>query len=135
MPPAAALARFRGDLYLLDAKAQPPTRIGDPFVLRLSWAAGLSPTTDYTVFVHLVDSAGQTLAQQDQQPQAGRYPTSIWEPGELVSDTLQIKVPASASGQIVCLQLGLYDAGNMTRLPRTDAPTDFWQPADCWSLP
>ncbi len=69
---------------------------------------------DYTVFAHAVDDAGNLVAQQDQQPQAGNYPTSIWDVGELVRDELALNLPADFSGKV---QVGLYAADSGARLP------------------
>jgi len=65
----------------------------------------------------------------------GRYPTTIWEPGEVVSDTISIALPAEAAGKTACLRLGMYEPQSLLRLPRSDAPGDFWQPENCWVLP
>ncbi len=44
----------------------------------------IEPTgSDYTLFVHIVSSDDQIVAQKDGQPFDGRYPTSTWPPGEL----------------------------------------------------
>ena len=82
-----------------------------------------------------MDASGQIIAQRDQQPLAGRYPTTIWAPGEVVSDTISIAVPPEAAGKTVCVRLGMYDWQTLHRLPRRDAPGDFWQPDECWALP
>ena len=82
-----------------------------------------------------MDADGQIIAQQDQQPLGGRYPTTVWAPGEVVSDTIRIAVPPEAAGKTACVRLGLYDLRSLARLPRSDASGDFWQPEECWALP
>jgi hypothetical protein len=135
LPPASAQARFAHDIYLLSAQGRPPEADGGIFEVSTSWTAGQTPPIDYAVFAHLVSPAGELLAQQDQQPMQGRYPTGIWAPGEPVSDTLHISLPAGLSGKTVCLRLGLYDPATLRRLARQDAAGDFWQGAQCWQLP
>ena len=65
----------------------------------------------------------------------GVIPTSVWAPGEVVSDTIRIVAPAEAAGKEICLRLGMYDLRSLERLPRSDAADDFWQPERCWTLP
>jgi hypothetical protein len=135
LPPASAQAKFDHDIYLLSAQGRPPEADGGTFEVSTNWTAGQTPPIDYTVFAHLVSPAGELLAQQDQQPAQGRYPTGIWGPGELVSDTLHISLPAGLSGKTACLRLGLYDPATLRRLARQDATGDFWQGRQCWQLP
>ena len=67
--------------------------------------------TDYTVFVQMLSQDGQLLAQIDQRPQAGQFPTSTWQPGDVIEDVYTFD-PSAASGadqwdQII---IGFYDA-------------------------
>ncbi len=135
LPPPAPLAVFEPGLYLVGFTAQPPLATGQAFGLTMAWVAENAPDTSYTLFAHLVDPAGNIVAQQDQQPLHGQYPTSVWEPGEVVSDTLAIDIPGALGGQTVCLRLGLYDAATSTRPARRNTQGDFWQPKTCWTLP
>ena len=135
LPPASAQARFDHGIYLLDVQGRPPTAGGGTFEVSTSWTAGQAPPIDYTIFAHLVSQAGELLAQQDQPPGQGNYPTGIWEPGEVVSDTLHIALPAGLSGQTVCLRLGLYDPSTLRRLVRLDETGNSWQGTQCWQLP
>ena len=135
LPPTASLAEFGRGVYLLDNDIQPPAQSGQPFEINVKWTTGAPLDANYTIFAHLVDADGQIIAQQDQQPLGGRYPTTVWEPGEVVSDTIRIAVPAAAAGKAACVRLGLYDLRSLARLPRSDAAGDFWQPERCWTLP
>jgi len=51
--------------------------------LTFFWRPISAVTTDYTVFLHLRNRAGATVAQQDGLSLAGAYPTSRWRPGEM----------------------------------------------------
>ncbi|MGJ3240486.1 MAG: ArnT family glycosyltransferase [Anaerolineae bacterium] len=42
------------------------------------------PDVDATIFVHIVDESGQIVAQSDNRPHNGQYPTFIWDEGEIV---------------------------------------------------
>ncbi|MDY7041908.1 MAG: glycosyltransferase family 39 protein, partial [Chloroflexota bacterium] len=61
--------------------------VGTDGALRVSlrWQATETITTDYIVFVHLLDD-GRILAQSDTRPGEGYYPTSWWRPGDVVLD-------------------------------------------------
>ncbi len=133
LPPAGALAQFGGTIYLLAADARPPAVAGEPFRVTVAWTTAAWQNVGYTVFAHLVrPGEAAPLAQLDSPPQAGRYPTTIWDPGEVVSETLEIRMPPAAAGQPLCLRLGLYDPATLVRLPRSDGGEDFWQGEKCW---
>ncbi len=132
LPPKAFLARF-GDIYLLRAEPQSPLVAGKPLDITFDWVAARPIADDYTQFVHLMDEAGQILAQRDAQPLSGRYPTSVWSPGEVVEDHFQVTIPEDAAGRRLCLRVGFYNPASMRRLARTDATTDFWADSKaCW---
>lgn len=58
----------------------------DPTAVTLWWQS-LQPTaTDYTIFVHLVDAAGNLVATADGLPNNGLSPTAIWENGDIIRD-------------------------------------------------
>ncbi len=112
-------------------------RRGDEMELTLHWRALASVGSDLQVFVHLVDSAGIPHFQADGPPVAGRLPTSVWLPGELVLDRRVIETaPASKSetpndrgqpdesSQLHVL-VGLYDlaSGERLRARATDGST------------
>ena len=89
----------------------------EPEALRLTlwWQALQTPQTNYTVFVHLFDSATERVAvQSDAQPRDGMYPTSWWVAGEVVSDTVTLPL-ADVSEGTYRLAVGLYDQA-VTRL-------------------
>ena len=73
-----------GESIALDGYTLAPT--ADGLVVTLFWRAIDPPQADYTTFVHVVDAAGEIVAQADAQPLNGRYPTSIWSPGEAIVD-------------------------------------------------
>ena len=79
------------------------------------WQALRPNTTDYTLFAHLLDAGGTLLAQNDGLPQGGRYPTSIWDVGEMVVDERMIEHGVGETA--VVLVIGLYDQVTQERLP------------------
>lgn len=109
--PEQALEAAFGDAIVLTGYTLSPTATG--LDLALFWQAQASPQADYTVFVHLVDAAGQIAAQADGQPRGGTYPTSIWEVGETVLDRRSVAAPRGEYQVYV----GLYQWQTMARLP------------------
>lgn len=89
---------------------------GQPLQINLYWRA-LAPTdVDYTLFVHVYDAAGARVAQRDLPLRYEDYPTSRWQPGELVIDRADMPLPALPPGEY-SLQIGLYDAATGQPLP------------------
>jgi len=81
----------------------------------LYWQARATPEADYTVFVHVVDAAGNIVAQSDSQPLDGQYPTSIWSLGEIIVERRIIQAPPGDYQVFV----GLYRWETLERLPVT----------------
>jgi len=85
--------------------------------LTLFWQPKITPTTDYTVFLHLRDKDGNTVAQHDRQPLDGVYPTSRWRPGETVIDPVIFSLPEDLEPGTYTLFAGLYQLDTLERLP------------------
>ncbi|GIK41188.1 MAG: hypothetical protein BroJett011_50210 [Chloroflexota bacterium] len=97
----------------------PPTTLaaGGPLPVTLYWQAIAEMKTDYTVFVQLLNDAGQVVAQVDSQPLAGAAPTTTWLPGEILTDPYTLTLPANLPPGGYRLIGGLYDAATGARLP------------------
>jgi 4-amino-4-deoxy-L-arabinose transferase-like glycosyltransferase len=90
-----------------------------PAEVTLYWQATGPVPADYTVFIHVLDAAGNKVAQADGQPQAGNYPTSWWSAGEVVADRHLLPPDAVANlpPGAYTLSVGFYDPGTGERLP------------------
>jgi uncharacterized membrane protein len=66
---------------------------------------------NYTVFVHLVNQAGEIVAQHDHIAGADAYPTSQWREGTLLRDRFFLDVPGNVCEDCV-LHIGLYTDEN-----------------------
>jgi hypothetical protein len=96
--------------------------------LTLYWQTSAPVQTVYTVFVHSLDAAGALIGQADGPPLTNHYPTTAWQPGEIVQDSRPIP-PGDH------FLVGLYDpltgqrlsafAADGTRLP-DDALRLYW---------
>ena len=63
----------------------------------------------YKIFAHVIDQAtGDVAAQVDTVPRNWSYPTTWWDRGEVVEDSLDIDLEGLPPGQYR-LQIGLYD--------------------------
>jgi len=98
-------------------EAHGPLRPGDSLQVTAIWQPLATFEQDYKIFAHLVDAAGNVLAQFDGYPQNGAYPTSTWSPGELIEDTYTVTVPAAAPPGPYRLYIGLYNEATQERLP------------------
>jgi 4-amino-4-deoxy-L-arabinose transferase-like glycosyltransferase len=75
----------------------------------LYWRAAARPDFDYSAFVHLIDEAGQIVAQSDQSPgEAAGYPPTVWWPGDIMVDIHDISFPPTLVPGIYRLRVGLY---------------------------
>jgi uncharacterized membrane protein len=118
-PPASqpALADF-GPLRLLHASS-PAAAIspGDAIPIDLLWQAapGFVPEP-LIVVVQLLNGEGNVTASLEAEPLGGRYPTSHWQPGELVRDQHVLAVPDGLAPGAYELIVGLYRATDGQRL-------------------
>lgn len=90
---------------------------GQDLVVTLYWRALGSMDRDYTVFVHLVDSEGQLVAQHDNQPWwKVPLPTSTWQPGEELRDQHVLRLPSDLAPGTYHFQVGVYHWQTLERL-------------------
>jgi hypothetical protein len=85
--------------------------------VRAWWRAVALPPGDCTTLVHLYDSEGTLLVTADAPPLQGAFPTSLWEPGDLVADEYVL----ASDGRGVRVGLGWYDPLTGVRLAAYDA--------------
>ena len=86
------------------------------------WKAQRRPAFDYSVAVHSppLSPTGQRISSLADQshPVSGWYPTSRWEPGEVVRDDYVLSVPEGAAP--VGVRVGMYyqdDEGGFVNSP------------------
>jgi hypothetical protein len=90
---------------------------GDTATITLAWQSLAETESSYTAFVHLLNDAGQVVAQDDHLPLQGRRPTDTWLPGEIIVDQHLLALPHDLPPGPYRLEVGLYDA-NTPGLPR-----------------
>ena len=111
-------ADFQGQIKLLGYRVdQRETWPGDTLTITLYYQALVPFGIDYTVFVHFVDPQGNIVVQQDTLTGMGRYPTTLWQPGQIIADTFHLNLPewtpAPSSG---ILEVGFYNRETQQRL-------------------
>ena len=106
----------QAELIGLDLPKQ-TVRLGETLPITLYWQSVNPFDRNWKVFVHLVDESGQVVAQQDQIPGAGQFPTTGWLPPEYLADSYNIPIPPTAKQGQLWLRLGFYDANDFSRLP------------------
>jgi len=102
---------------LANSRAKP----GNYFRLILYWRAKTEVSSDYNVFVHLVDEEGQVYAQGDSAPASGIYPTWSWIRGEVVEDEHLVPMELNVPPGSYRLAVGLYELDSLSRLKVTDS--------------
>jgi hypothetical protein len=73
-------------------------------------------TRRYTAFVHLEDSQGKKIAQDDREPRGGVYPTTRWAATEMARAVYTLSVPEKLPAGKYVLRVGWYDTGTGERL-------------------
>ncbi len=108
-------ANFDQQIYLLGYDT--PELANDSLTITLYWqAANLKPPT-LTRFVQLIGSDGQIYGQNDSAPDHARYPTYLWQPGEMVTETIILPLPNKRLAGHYTLHLGFYHPDTGKRLP------------------
>jgi len=98
------------------------------------------PAFDGKIFLHLVAADGSLVAQADSQPVSWTRPFNTWQADEQLLDVHSLSLPPDTDLSQLTLNIGLYDAATLVRLPVADAagraqdqdqlvlPSGQWQP-------
>jgi hypothetical protein len=100
-----------------DLQADP----GGSITLPLLWRVVDAPGADLVRFVHLVQSGGHPVAQQDTVPCAGECPSATWLRNEVLTDEAEVVLPTDLAPGHYSLAVGWYDAATLQRLPVMDS--------------
>lgn len=93
------------------SKLLPPTfdNRSEALIVTLRWQSAGSLNADYKFFLHLEGAADALPAQVDDEPQHGAYPTSLWQPGDVIEDPVTLSVANVPPGDYT-LTFGMYTA-------------------------
>jgi 4-amino-4-deoxy-L-arabinose transferase-like glycosyltransferase len=113
---------FDDKIALLDIEMpQKSLQPGELLPVQLHWQSLSAMSKDYTVFLQVLDDQDRIVGQVDAWPLQGTFPTSQWQPGEIVQDPYQIQLSADLAPGNYRLQVGLYLLATLRRLPLLDA--------------
>jgi hypothetical protein len=105
---------YAGAIRLMGYSVQTATQ---DIRLSLFWSAATTITQDYKMFVHLAPlSSAEPIRQADRLTRDGMYPTGMWLPGEIVSDTVTLDMVGIPVGRYQ-LAVGWYQPETLERLP------------------
>lgn len=94
---------------------------GETARVTLHWKVLSETDVDYVLFAQLFGREGVKVGQRDTYPGLGHYPTSFWQPGEVILDEIPIPVASQAvAPSRLRLDVGLYERG-AGRLAVTDS--------------
>lgn len=111
-PDALPLSIEFGGQFMLNHIAV--DRDDSDLIVALYWTALQNrPSIDATIFLHALDAQGALVAQSDVRPWEGRYPTFIWDAGELVVTSHRLPV---SSVEELELYGGMYTQPDAKRL-------------------
>jgi hypothetical protein len=107
-------------VQLLGYNIESGFRPGDNIHLTLFWQCLEEMEQSYTVFIHLLDAQDNIVAQKDNPPVDGFYPTIKWEAGEIVRDQYDLVIPSDVPPGEYRLKVGMYLAETGERLSVLD---------------
>jgi hypothetical protein len=107
--------------YKLETEAVKP---GQTLTFKVYWQTDKPLAQDYTVFTQLLDKNGALVVSWDSQPLGAYFPTSQWPANEIVTDIVQLPIPAETPPGGYTLITGMYRLDTLERLP-TAAGGDY----------
>jgi hypothetical protein len=111
------LARFGECMELLAVDIPPGGWSGaSKREVHLTWQRVAATCGRYTMFVHLVGPEG-LVAQSDQEPLHGFYPSDAWLLRVPVADSYELALPPDLAAGDYQLLAGLYDPASGQRVP------------------
>ncbi|HAJ34126.1 MAG TPA: hypothetical protein DCL15_00320 [Chloroflexi bacterium] len=124
-PTASSVSEANGWIRLNGYGLTPTATPGGQLLLTLLWESLQPVTTDYQVFVHLLDAQGNKLLQRDGQPVVWLRPTSTWQPGDVIVDRYGLLLPSTLPAGRYTLAVGLYDQVTGQRLAVSAGPASY----------
>ncbi|MCA1553076.1 MAG: hypothetical protein LC737_01725, partial [Chloroflexi bacterium] len=126
VPASAARERIRfGELLeLVGFEVLNPSPLADERLdVAVYWKVLGTTERNDSIFVHVLDADGFTVAQRDTYPGLGLRPTSQLHPGEIVRDVYSMVLSAAQSNTLD-VHIGVYDLDSGTRLSTSPPATD-----------
>ncbi len=90
--------------------------------LILYWRKLVAQAGDYTMSLRLLDKAGNLVAQHDDRPYGGRFPTIDWPVGTVLPETVEVPSAQAFQPGKYSLVIGLYNPVKPDLLPVSGGP-------------
>ncbi|MDH4207618.1 MAG: glycosyltransferase family 39 protein [Anaerolineae bacterium] len=113
--------RLGSEITLLGYDLESSVKSGGMLHMTLYWKCLSEMSTSYTVFTHVLDSDSMIRGQVDRLPGSPEAPTTSWVQEEVIADPYQIPLDPDAPPGEYTVEVGMYDATTMGRLPAHDA--------------
>jgi hypothetical protein len=121
-PETPLVAGLGEGIELMGYTLEQPLRTGgEQLTVKLYWRATQTVETDYTAFIQLLDAQNQVVSQWDTQPLGGLYPTSRWQPGQILLTEFPLPLTGDLATGPYRLVTGMYDFSTGLRLPTFDS--------------
>jgi hypothetical protein len=115
-------AQFENAISLHGYDQESAAQAGGTLTVTLYWEAYASIEESLIAFVHLWQPGeSAAYAQHDSEPRNGWFPTTIWQAGDMISDTHTLRIPPELSPGEYLLWAGLYRASDGTRIAVQEA--------------
>lgn len=114
-------ANFNRQIKLLDYRTPQLSNLQSPisnYQITLTWQALTTPP-NLARFVQLIGPDGHIYSQNDAAPDRGQYPTFLWQPGEVVIETITLPLSPDRPAGNYTWHIGLYYPDTGARLPLT----------------
>jgi hypothetical protein len=107
---------------LIDYSVDPQTvQPGETVRVTLYWLPQRRTEANLTEFIHLIGVENAQVGSRDTYPGLGNDPTIYWLPGQVMVDTIPVRIKDDAQGPILLdIEAGLYELKSGERLPITD---------------
>jgi hypothetical protein len=116
----SSLAEFDHGIVLSSATiAEQTVSPGENLMVNLVWLASQHQEKNLTRFVHIGDPNRPPLGQADGIPAQSAYPTSWWDEGEVIDDTVTLTLPVDLPPGTYPVNVGFYDPQDGLRLAAT----------------
>ena len=105
---------------------EPSVQPGEKLDVKLYWYVQKAPVDDRKVFIHLnlPDDSGR-VAQNDQAPLLGYYPTTQWEAGQIFADEYRVEIPPETPPGRYVVTAGMYHPDPPQNLPVVAGPNTW----------
>ncbi len=118
-PLLASFADAGVAMALAEVRAE---QVGPVVYVTMTWQGAHTVAENVTVFVHVLNGAGQLIGQVDGDFLAGTLPLTVWPPQQQLQDRRQIEVTNAAA----LVAIGIYRRDDGQRLPAVDNDNIPW---------